>query len=191
MTNHKAIQKHYHKLVPRERLALIIEAVARGDDAERETLIDSAPMLMYRMPDYHGEADAFNLVCLLYLTKQLDVAYLQATILHAEPKDQAKQERFYNAACISAYVICTRADAWRAFCEGLGIDADTALKGLPGADSLAMAENFARTIAYTAEEAQAAFVETAERLPFTGDLMTLESETQIMRATFERWAKIL
>jgi len=187
-SNSGTLQKHYDRLAPRERLALICAAIARGDDAERRALIDSAPVHSYRMPDYHGEADAFNLICLFHIAKQLDLAYLQATLASTDPKGKKDQERLYHACCMSAYVYCTRADAWRAFCEELGIDAGAALKGLPGADSLLLAGNVARRIAFTEQEAQAYLGQGGERLPTGGELLTVESATAELRAIFERWA---
>lgn len=182
------LQKHYDKLTPRERLAMIFAAIARDDETERQILIDSAPRLRYIMPDYHGEADAFNYVCLLHIAKQLDNAFLQATLAHFDAKSRSQGERIYRACCIAAYVYCVRADAWRAFCEGLGIDADAALKHLPGADSLTMAESIARSIAFTLEEAQAE-MERMEPLELRGELITAESAAAEMRATFEHWTR--
>lgn len=191
MRSNGNLQKHYGTFSPRERLALIFAAIARGDDAERRALIDSAPVFTYRMADYHGEADAFNLICLYHIAKQLELAYLQATIAHAEPKGKEKQEHMYNAYCISAYVFCVHAEAWRAFCEGLGIDADAALKGLPGEQSLEMAESLARKMAFTREEAQAEFAETADRLQLQGELITVDSAKQQMREVYDHWAAML
>lgn len=195
MKSNGNLQKHYDTFSPRERLALIFAAIARKDDAERLALIDSAPTKIYRMADYHGEAGAFNLVCLYYIAKQLDLSYLQSTLAHWEPRGSKKQEktaeRYYKACCMSAYVFCLYADAWRAFCEGLGIDAEAALKGLPGAQSLEMAESLSRGIAYTRAEAQAAFEQNAAGLELRGELITVESVTQQIRATFERWAEML
>lgn len=183
------LQKHYGTFSPRERLALIFAAIAREDDAERLALIDSAPVFSYRMADYHGEADAFNLMCLFHIAKQLDNAYMNSLLALAEGNDAKQNERLYEAGRISGYVFCVYADAWRAFCEGLGIDADAALKGLPGAQSLENAEQISRTFAYTREEAQASQERAADRLQLQGELITVESVAEEMRETFERWVK--
>ena len=191
MRTNGTLQKHYDKLAPRERLALIFAAIAREDETERQVLIETAPRLHYSMPDYLGEANAFNYLCLVYLAKQLELAWSISTLAHFETPNAREEKRMYNAACMTAYIFCTRAEAWRAFCAGLEIDAGAALKQMPGAETVAYAEQFARMIAFTVEEARAHYAAMAERLELHGEMVTLETATAELGAMFEQWAKNL
>jgi hypothetical protein len=70
----------------------------------------------------------------------------------------------------------------------LGIDTRAAIKGVLGAESLAMAESLARLMAYSREEAQAALERSPDQLQPQGELITVESETLLKRGLFDRWA---
>lgn len=164
-------------------MALIFAAIAREDEAERLTLIDTAPRKVYELEDYHGIAEAFNLMTLSFIIEQLGLAWSCATLGYME-----ETEEILDAIYMSAYVFCVRADAWRAFCQDLGIDSGAALKGSPHRDSLDFAERLARAIAYDGEEAQAAFERAKQKWNLQGDSMTLDSARHEMQATFEKLA---
>ena len=72
--NTKGLAKQYDKLAPKERLPLIVAASLRGDDLERERLMNSAPRHLYRLPDYHWLADDLQSLVLILNSKLLDLA---------------------------------------------------------------------------------------------------------------------
>jgi hypothetical protein len=49
--NGKGVSRHYDRLEPGERFRLALEARARGDDRERERLVETAPMRAMRSTD--------------------------------------------------------------------------------------------------------------------------------------------
>jgi hypothetical protein len=73
--NANAVAKHYGSLTPEERFALILAAVARGDETERQRLASAAGRVTFSMPDHAPMADAFmHLAFLFYLELLEEVA---------------------------------------------------------------------------------------------------------------------
>ncbi|RIK24517.1 MAG: hypothetical protein DCC52_12385, partial [Chloroflexi bacterium] len=146
------LQKHYDKLAARERMALLLGAIARGDDRERAALLESAPRVLYRLPHHHNAFIGFTFAQMMYLIHQLHRAWTMATMAHlANTNDDA-----WRGAGIAAYALCVQADAWRAFCGELGIDENAMIAGFAEAlQSLAFAERIARVFAFTFEETRA------------------------------------
>lgn len=180
MKNNGTLQKHYGKLTPRERLALIVAASARGDETERRALIDSAPRLTYRLPDYSEMYDVLQLLALSYLVNQLNRAWNMSTLGHLGESNNAP----YRGARIAAYVFCVQADAWRAFCGEIGIDPNAMTAGFEDAlFSLEFAEKIAREFAYTFDEAQA---EMEKDFGADANVITVERALSDLRALFNR-----
>src|SRR5262245_50669880 len=67
------LAKLYDHLTPRERLPLLVAAGRRGDEAERERLVRSAPRVCYKLTDYHGLADAVQMVFMWHMIERLDL----------------------------------------------------------------------------------------------------------------------
>jgi len=158
--NTNALAKLYDRLSPRERLPLIVAASVRGDEAERGRLMRTAPRSLYRLPDYHGLADALQDAALLHLLEVLDLValFLQASGSEEQSailKDQEHDERWMRIVRMAAYLITARRDAWRLLCGELGIDAEILLKGLPGYATVVRNEQTARALVFTPEEAAA------------------------------------
>jgi hypothetical protein len=119
------LTKLYAHLLPRERLPLILAAQARGDESEQQRLAASAPVRVWRLPDYAIGDLAANVLALVYVSEQLDYA---ANYWHAlwrlEDADDADPATWRLAADVSAYVFARNAEAWRSFWQELHIDAD-------------------------------------------------------------------
>jgi len=172
------LQKHYDKLTPRERLALIVAAMERGDENERRALIDAAPTALYRLPDYQNLYDVLQLLALSYLINQLHRAYSISTLAHVGEENDAA----YRGAKIAAYTFCVQADAWRAFCGELGIDQNAMIAGFEDAlFSLEFAEKIAREFAFTFEETRA---EMEKDFGAGVDVITVERALNDLRTVF-------
>ena len=72
--NTNGLAKLYGHLTPRERLPLLVAAAARGDEAERSRLVNSAPATVFKLPDYHALGEALELLGLFHLAQLLDLA---------------------------------------------------------------------------------------------------------------------
>lgn len=143
--NGKAIHKHFDKLTPRERAALVVNAFGRDDRVEINRLIDAAPRITLDAPDFGRTmmrlADAIR----WHAQAQTANAANMFLVMHFE-----ESERYPDvdgAVMVMAFNIITRADSWRLFCAELGLDPGGALK-LAGADPLLLewAEEVARAV---------------------------------------------
>lgn len=159
--NTNGLAKLYEHLTPKERLPLILAASARGDEVERERLVHSAPREGFWLPDYHGLAEGIILTSLFQLLELLDIAayYWQAVVLLqqeevlGDKKNKALRDRFDGLARIFAYLFMVKIDGWRLFCAQHNYDPDFLWKGLPGFETVCRAEEEARAMAFTLEEA--------------------------------------
>jgi|SRR5579859_507084 len=163
--NTNGLAKQYDKLTPRERLPLIIAAMSRDDEDERRRLRDSAPTNSWRLPDYHGLADALHLMAMFHRIEILDLAgqlghisrildELENELESTKGKEGfAYLERWSDMLWLSGYVFTVHLDGWNKFCWELSIDPEALLPGLPGSETLARAELLARAAAFTPEGA--------------------------------------
>jgi hypothetical protein len=153
-----SLNKLYGQLLPRERLPLIMAASLRGDEPERSRLTQTAPKALYRLPDYHGPADALRHLALVQHARVLERAthFYQALALLAGPAEDADGEdsprRILRTARLLAYALVTEVDGWRAFCAKLAIDADQLVRALDSHATAKEAEEEARELAFTLEE---------------------------------------
>jgi hypothetical protein len=169
--NTNGLAKHYEHLTPWERLPLIVAAADRGDDAEADRLMRSAPREGFRLPDYHGLAEGVALASLFHMMTQLDriARYWRAEGIADRywemargKEEKAKAERLSDLTCLLAYRITVEATAWKRFCAELKLDADTLLRDLPTYDTLKSGQDAAGIGAFTAEQV-AAFLRKAGR----------------------------
>jgi hypothetical protein len=98
---------------------------------------------------------------ILQLAELLDMAayyWQSAGLLEQEEmlgakKDKAMRDRFGGLTRIFAYLFVVKLDGWRLFCAQHSYDPDFLLKGLPGYETVRRAEDEAREMAFTPEEA--------------------------------------
>ena len=121
----KTIRKQYDKLSPSERFTMLLAALARQDDSERQALLETCPRKTYRMTDpaYSNHLSAarqladmvtFDVITQAYL--MLEVEYLLETTRDFERLEGRAAEALESAAAKWA--------ALKAFCEGEGFDFD-------------------------------------------------------------------
>src|SRR5437763_1971729 len=80
--NTNALAKHYGSLTPLERLPLLMAASVRGDEAEWQRLVMSAPKVTYRVPHQFGTGMALGEVSNLHFMEALHLsAMLLGTLL--------------------------------------------------------------------------------------------------------------
>ena len=171
--NANALAKHYDKLTPEERFRLILAASGRGDEAERDRLVNGAPRRTVSMTEHYPYADAFHEVALLLFIELLEGAagYLEAFELSdpgdqvdeaedpeaaeddgadAEPEEEDPDPVWYQwlrLALALGFMLKTKAEGWRLFCERLNVPPFLYWQDLPGferlQDGLALAEHAA------------------------------------------------
>src|SRR5262249_39163293 len=111
-------------------LPLILAAEARGDQTEHGRLCASAPVKVWRFPDYLMGSLVLNVLALIYITEQLDYLanYWHAVWRLGDPDDPAPTAWLFPAD-VAAYVFTCNAHAWRQFCGEVHIDADQLTAG--------------------------------------------------------------
>jgi hypothetical protein len=172
--NWNTLTKNFSTLTPEERFRLIFAASGRGDEAERDRLVNAAPRLTLTMPAYSPFAHAFQELSLLTYIELLDDAAFygdaneQASeaLGNFEPADAEGEEsgdkdkgnvskeestadianpgstkpplwvRSLEVAYAAGYMLRTKADGWKLFCERLNVSPWLLLEDFPGFDRL-------------------------------------------------------
>src|SRR4051812_31306474 len=112
------LSRHYHLLTAAERLALMLSAASRGDDAEHQRLTAAAPRVTFRVPDTFGRALALREVLDDHRMELLSLAahYFQA-MATAGALDGLREPTGPAARCLDAglflgYLFRVRLDGW-------------------------------------------------------------------------------
>ena len=158
-----SLARYYDAFSARERFALMVAARLRGDLAEAECLIRSAPTGVFRVPDFRGLAEVLGELSALHRVRLLDAAArlwhldsLRAGNLQLSRRGEERQQRDFRLGMLlrqQAYLFLIEREAWQRFCAELQLDAEALLRDLPGGDTLAQTEQSARALAFSVEEA--------------------------------------
>ena len=178
--NLNGLSRLYDRLTPRERLPLILAASARGDEAELDRLVQSAPSKVFRVPDYFGQAEGVELAALLQQIELLDVAaaywWVGGMLAEHEAWTDGEEDeiskRLRAVVRMFAYIFTTKLDGWRQFCAESKIDAEQLMNGLPGYDTVVRTEEATRDLAFSSEEAAAWMQEFGNE---AAEVLTVES----------------
>jgi hypothetical protein len=170
--NTDGLAKHYDQLTPQERFKLILAASSRGDQAERERLLNSARRITLSGPDYYLYGDALHYLAHVIFTDLVEEAahYRDCFALVCDEGQGAgsagrKRKRESRdlaslwsvpdhpwALVLSAgFRLRTKADGWKLFCQRLGIDAFVLWADLPGFDRLQSTLKLTDEIAFAPE----------------------------------------
>jgi hypothetical protein len=143
--NTNAIARHYDKLTPEERFRLIVAAGARGDVAEQDRLKSAGDRITLSFRDHFPYSMAFEeLVMLTYMELLDDAAvYHEALqrldevddLFEGEEADKYREQQ-HDLAFAAGYVLRTKAEGWKLFCERMNIPPFRAWKLFPGRDRL-------------------------------------------------------
>jgi hypothetical protein len=159
--NLNGLTRLYDRLTPRERLPLIWAAAARGDEAELNRLVHSAPSKLFQLPDFYELAEAVVHASLLHLTELLNLAALfwqvQGMLAEWEALDEESDpsKRLRATVGVFAYLFAVNLDGWRRFCSELRVDPESLISDLPGYGTVKHTESVARLMACTPSEATA------------------------------------
>jgi hypothetical protein len=132
--NTNRLAKHYGTLSPTERLALIVNAAARGDEQEIGRLRSSAPCEDWRMPHHAHMADRLQRLALVSLMDVLDdtARGLRAVMFANSCKPTGlSNEELMDEYFAHAYHCVTRLRGWRLFAEHNGFDPDWLFDEMP------------------------------------------------------------
>ena len=160
------LAKNYKCLTPEERFRLILAASGRGDEAEAARLVNAGGRITLSVPDHSPYAQAFNDLALLTFIELVDeAARYQAAFAfnddvrdtfeadEAEEESEAAEEteaqtdeedasqepacfRTLDIALAAGYVLRTKANGWKLFCERLNVPPFLVWEIHPGFDRL-------------------------------------------------------
>jgi len=159
------LTKNYQCLTPEERFRLILAASGRGDEAEAGRLVNAGGKITLSMPDHAPYAQAFSDLALLTFIELVDEAarYQAAFAFNDDVRDtfeadeaeeesdaaektdvtdeeNARQEpvcfRTLDIALAAGYMLRTKANGWKLFCERLNVPPFLLWEIHPGFDRL-------------------------------------------------------
>jgi hypothetical protein len=167
------LAKNYSLLTPEERYCLMLAASARGDETERDRLIQASGHITWSLRDYAPFANALTRLDMIVFLDLLEEAarYHDAfdDLHRVEPDDEDEEEsdgevneeelerdwalweRYFDLALASGYVLRAKAEGWKLFCEKLNIPPFLLWEMLPGFDRLQRALALAEKAAFTSE----------------------------------------
>jgi hypothetical protein len=169
--NTNGLARHYGSLTPEERFRLILAARNRGDEAERDRLMNAATPIVFAMPDHSPYAHALGELSLLIFIELLEEAarYLEALDRADDPFDffeedeteeepaagrrrkKSLSERSLDLALAAGFVLRTKAAGWKVFCERMTLSPFAVWEGLPGLERLQRALALAEKAAFVPE----------------------------------------
>ncbi|HEX4610913.1 MAG TPA: hypothetical protein VH092_22170 [Urbifossiella sp.] len=177
------LARHYSVLKPDERLALMLAATARGDDADFEKLAAAAPRLTLAVPDTFPRAMAFREILDRHRAERLELAarFFQTKRL-AEDYDEGPGGRMDTVARVYGYLLLAARDGWARFCKRELLPTVGLEEAMVGGDLLQMAEEEAAGDGVTAEEVEASFAARAGEP--AGLVKTADTEAEVLAEVF-------
>jgi hypothetical protein len=151
--NTKQLNRHYENLTPQERFSLIVAAGIRGDEADREQLVRSAPRKAFSVPNHRGYAEGFAEVGNLYVAQQLQTGvwmWRAMTVIESGEKDNPRMEQ---CLAMFAHRFLVMQRAWRLLGEEYGVDGDAVLSVHPAWSTIQDLAELAEIFACSLDEA--------------------------------------
>ncbi len=170
--NLNTIRKNYETLTFIERNALFISALQRDDKSEIAAIYAATPRKTFSEIDFYELKQSLLALQMIVIIEKAD--YFNSALMLSE----TERPKHKGMDSLSLYFFFTTADAWKAVCEEIGVDADAFEKMLFPEKffiyRLAELENSFRDLAFTETEA-AAFCK--KHCEFNGTLaFTLENK---------------
>lgn len=127
------LDRHYDALTTDERFALTIEAMARMDVVEIDRLQGAMEQHTYRMSDatYWRKLQMLTVLALrhAYLRKKITSRILAAfAVMTLGESSEERDKKLQGALGLLVGKMRAIDEAWRGFCESIGIDPDKALR---------------------------------------------------------------
>jgi hypothetical protein len=175
--NPNALAKHYPQLTPKERFRLILAASGRGDEAERDRLENAGGSITLTTQDHAPYARAFDELALLVFIELLeDAARFLEWMDRADPlpdddgeefaeesdaeggeaaedrRGKPAWERRLNLAYAAGFVLRTKAEGWKLFCERMAVPHLLLWEEFPGFDRVRRALDLAGLASFAPED---------------------------------------
>ena len=176
-------------LSPEERTSLTFAATVRGDEAELERLMSTAPRHTVSEMHHTGVARALCICGLIHRAEQLDMIaghMFSKVNVHQAVDDEDCETAVWWAkmAHLFAYRYCLNKDAWRLFCDEKGVRGEHVVDGGPGGWLVELADNNMPDIAPSDEEITELMQGLVDQEIDASDLVTPEKEMQDWQALY-------
>ncbi len=154
----RSLEAQYMMLTAEERFRLAMAALGRDDEAECDRLARTGSLITLTTWEYVPYKAAFDeLKLLVYIRLLEDASYFQQTFFLsreavADDSRGAAALRLCETALAAAYILRSGVDAWRIFCERLGVPPYFAWEWLPGHERLQHALAQAEKQSFTPDE---------------------------------------
>ena len=130
----------YDVLTAQERASMMFSALSREDETEVNRLMDSAPMMNWRMCHHNGVANALIFLAQHRRNEQLEAAanywFATSRLLRADEeaaKDEGEKIQMWkNMADVFSYLYFVGEEAWNRFCDEIGVHPADLMDGAPG-----------------------------------------------------------
>ena len=152
----KTLANHYAQLSAEERFRLIVAAGDRGDEVERERLMNASKRITLTMPDHAPMSDAFDeLAELVFMELVEEAARYDNAFEHwgdhemmdfidgkkgrkapVRKNGRTERESSIDLCLAHGFILRTKAAGWKLFCERRGLSYFGIWQYLPGFDRL-------------------------------------------------------
>jgi len=200
------LAKKYDCLTADERFRLIIAAAGRCDDTEQDRLIRAGSRITCSMPDSAPYSYAFNTLAPQVFIDLLEEAARyydalrrledvereggddEARLKKDDPDgDRPVRNRYMDLALASGYVLKTKEEGWKLFCERWSIPPFMLWEKLPGFDRLQRALELTEKVAFVPK----GFLRWLNRTRAAGEpevteiSMTAEGQAEVNEQAFQ------
>lgn len=181
----RSLAKLYDTLSPQERAVAVLSALARDDEAEVDRLNASAPISYCGMPDH---AIVMNSLCALAARHEAERLTLIAhfwmglSAVSSDSLDEANCDVYLHTVFVAAYALPVKCEAWRRFCDEIGLNPDILLD-CPDEWLLSATEKKMQALADSCD-LQERVKMYSRKLGADGEPVTVESELEYSRGQY-------
>ena len=167
-------------------------ALSRDDETEVSRLMNSAPMLSWRMCHHNGVANALIFLAQHRRNEQLEVAAnytlarwrLQMADEQATEDEAGKVRMWECMADTSAYLYCVGEEGWNQFCDEIGVTSADLLDGAPGEWVISLCNLNMSDVAPTRDELSEQLRDWNELFRRGGELVDVECLVETWRRLY-------
>ncbi len=154
--NTRTLANHYSQLTAEERFRLIVAASDRGDEAERERLINASKRITFSDVDYAPYGHALQELAILIFLELVEEAAMyrgaferwsdadttgiidgkKRTPATVKADTRTHKDRAFGLFLAQGFMLRTKAAGWKLFCERMGISPFGLWQHLPGYERL-------------------------------------------------------
>ena len=182
----------YEDLSAEERASMMFAALTRDDETEVNRLMDSAPMLNWRMCHHSGVAGVLVLLAQHRRNEQLEAAAnytlarwrLQMADENATEDEAGKVGMWACVADTSAYLYHIGEEAWNTFCDEIGVTSADLLDGAPGQWIIDLCDLNMADVAPTRDELKKQLRAWNGQFDHSGELVDVEFLTEQWRRLY-------